>query len=184
MENIYNQKFERIESLTLAEYESCTFESVDFTKQNLNGFSFIDCVFNNCNLDMVEVGNTSFKKVKFTDCKLLGIRFDTCSPFLFQVEFDNCYLNLASFYKMKIRKAIFKNCSLVETDFAQAHLVEADFSDSDLRRAVFQQTNLEKANFNSAKDYNIDPENNNIKKAKFSVPGVFGLLEKYKFIIK
>ena len=85
---------------------------------------------------------------------------------------------------MKIRKAIFKNCSLVETDFSQAQLIEADFSESDLRRAVFQQTNLEKANFNSAKDYSIDPENNNIKKAKFSVPGIFGLLEKYNIVIK
>lgn len=184
MENIYNLKFKRIESLALAEYELCTFEAVDFTQQNLNGFSFIDCTFINCNLDMVAVGNTSFKKVDFIDCKLLGIRFDTSNPFLFEVTYENCYLNLASFYKMKIRKAIFKNCSLVETDFTQAHLAEADFSDSDLRRAIFQQTNLEKANFNSAKDYNIDPESNNIKKAKFSVPGVFGLLEKYNIVIK
>ncbi|WP_177761962.1 pentapeptide repeat-containing protein [Flavobacterium sp. I3-2] len=184
MENIYNQKFECFVGLSIAEYESCIFESGDFTKHNLIGFVFIDCVFLNSNFNMVEVGNTSFKQVKFIDCKMLGVRFDTCNPFLFEAIFENCYLNLASFYKMKIRKAVFKNCNLVETDFTEAHLMESDFSESNLFRAIFKQTNLVKANFNSAKDYTIDPDNNDIKKAKFSIPGVFGLLDKYNIVIK
>lgn len=184
MENIYKKKFERVESLELAEYESCEFVAVDFTNQNLNEFVFINCTFTDCNLGMVEVQHTSFKQVKFKDSKLLGVRFDTCNPFLFEVHFESCYLNLASFYKMKIRKAIFKNCSLSETDFVEAQLVEADFSESILSGAVFENTNLKKANFLTAKEYVINPETNRIKKAKFSVPGVLGLLEKYDIIIK
>lgn len=184
MENIYNQNFKQIENLALAEYESCTFKSIDFTNQNLKSFVFIDCVFTGCNLDLVEVEKTAFKQVRFIDCKLLGVRFDLCEPFLFEVLFEDCYLNLASFYKMKIRKAVFKNCSLVETDFTEAQLLEADFTNSNLDRAIFQQTNLEKANFYTAKNYSFDPNNNQIKKAIFSNQGVLGLLQKYHIIIR
>ena len=38
---------------------------------------------------------------------------------------------------------------------------------------------LEKADFRTAFNYSIDPENNRMKKAKFSPPEVVGLLNKY-----
>jgi hypothetical protein len=44
---------------------------------------------------------------------------------------------------------------------------------------VFNQSNLEKVDFRTSKNYAIDPENNRIKRAKFSYPDVLGLLDKY-----
>jgi fluoroquinolone resistance protein len=38
---------------------------------------------------------------------------------------------------------------------------------------------LEKADFRTSNGYSIDPEMNRIKKAKFSLEGVAGLLDKY-----
>jgi hypothetical protein len=52
-----------------------------------------------------------------------------------------------------------------------------------LAGATFDNTNLEKTNFTTAFNYSIDPDNNRIKKAKFSVPGVLGLLNKYDIVI-
>jgi len=44
---------------------------------------------------------------------------------------------------------------------------------------VFENTILEKVDFSTSFNYSIDPEMNKIKKAKFSLPEVIGLLNKY-----
>jgi hypothetical protein len=44
---------------------------------------------------------------------------------------------------------------------------------------MFEGTNLEKTDFRSAFNYSLDPEINRMKKARFSLPGVTGLLGKY-----
>jgi hypothetical protein len=48
-----------------------------------------------------------------------------------------------------------------------------------LADAKFENTILQKADLRSAFNYAIDPEINKIKKAKFSLPEVTGLLKKY-----
>jgi uncharacterized protein YjbI with pentapeptide repeats len=53
------------------------------------------------------------------------------------------------------------------------------FENCDLTRATFENTNIEKADFRTSYNYSIDPEINQIKKAKFSILGVSGLLDKY-----
>ena len=45
--------------------------------------------------------------------------------------------------------------------------------------AAFENTILEKADFRTSFNYSIDPGKNRIKKAKFSLAGIAGLLEKY-----
>jgi len=52
-----------------------------------------------------------------------------------------------------------------------------------LTGAMFESTNLEKADFRSSFHYSINPEINKIKKAKFSLPAVIGLLDKYQIEI-
>jgi uncharacterized protein YjbI with pentapeptide repeats len=122
--------------------------------------------------------------VAFLDCKLTGLHFQNCNDFLFAVRFENCNLNLASFYKLKIKKTVFKNSSLHEVDFAEADLSNSLFDNCDLAHAIFENTNLEKSDFRSSFNYSINPEINKIKKAKFSLNGIAGLLEKYDIDIE
>jgi len=49
--------------------------------------------------------------------------------------------------------------------------------------ATFDKATLEKADFRTAINYSIDPTNNRIKKAKFSLLGVVGLLDKFDISI-
>ena len=142
-------------------------------------FSTQEPTFDGCNLSMVKTVKTAFKEVKFNNCKLLGVRFENCSEFLFQVYFENCVLNLASFYKLNLKKTTFKHTSLHEVDFTEADLTGAIFDNCDLERAIFENTVLEKADFRTAYNYSIDPSINKIKKAKFSLAGVAGLLDKF-----
>jgi fluoroquinolone resistance protein len=86
--------------------------------------------------------------------------------------------------RQKIKKTIFKNSQLQETDFAETDLTSAVFDNCNLTQAVFDHTTLEKADFRTSYNYSIDPEINRIKKAKFSILGVSGLLDKYDIDIE
>jgi len=96
----------------------------------------------------------------------------------------NCQLNDSSFYKTKIRKTAFKNSQLQAADFAECDLTSAVFDNCNLMLAVFDRTIIEKADFRTSYNYSIDPAINKIKKAKFSISGLPGLLYKYDIEIE
>ncbi len=108
-----------------------------------------------------------------------GLHFENADPFGLSVSFDHCSLNHSSFYQVKLKKTIFKGCTLHEADFSEADLSAAIIDHCDLAGATFDHTNLEKVDFRTAVNYSIDPEKNKIKKAKFSLTGIAGLLDKY-----
>jgi uncharacterized protein YjbI with pentapeptide repeats len=78
----------------------------------------------------------------------------------------------------------FKQCIIHEVDFTDADLCNAVFANCDLMSSTFMNTNLEKANFSTAKNYSINPQLNKIKKARFSVPEITGLLHQYDIVIE
>ena len=71
-----------------------------------------------------------------------------------------------------------------EVDFTDADLSGASLDKTDLQLALFENTNLEKADLRTAYNYSINPEINKIKKAKFSLDGLPGLLGKYDIVIQ
>ena len=70
-----------------------------------------------------------------------------------------------------------------EVDFTEADLTESVLDGCDLTGAIFDATNLEKADLRTALHYSIDPQQNRIKKAKFSWPALTGLLDRYQIVI-
>jgi uncharacterized protein YjbI with pentapeptide repeats len=186
MQEIYIQDkiFDKNDSLIKGEYENCTFNNCNFADNNFSGFKFTDCAFNDCNLSLTKLDGTAFWNVLFKDCKMLGLRFDTCNEFGLSFSFDGCQLNHSSFFKTKIKKTIFKNSQLQETDFTESDLTAAVFDNCDMTRVLFYHTILEKADFRTSYNYSIDPEINRMKKAKFSILGVSGLLDKYNIDIE
>ena len=166
-------------ALPQGEYENCTFKNCIFNNTDLLNIHFADCTFKDCDLSMAKIAQTAFKGVSFNGCKMLGLYFEHCNPFMFAVSFDTCSLNLSSFYQLNLKKTIFKDCSLQEVDFSEADLTSAVFNNSDLFKATFDHTNLEKVDFRTAYNYAFDLDKNRIKKAKFSTKGVVGLLRKY-----
>ncbi len=185
---IQGQTYDRISltqtPLKKGEYEECMFNNVDFSEQDFSGFRFINCVFNNCNLSMVKLSKTGLQDILFKECKLLGLRFDQCSGFGLAMRFENCQLRHSSFYKCIMKKTPFQNCQLQEVDFSNADLSFSLFDFCDLQGAIFDSTNLDRSDFRTAHNFTIDPENNRIRKAKFSLNGVIGLLDKYDLIIE
>jgi uncharacterized protein YjbI with pentapeptide repeats len=79
---------------------------------------------------------------------------------------------------------VFRNTQLHETDFTECDLTSSVFDSCDLAGATFDNSILEKADFSSAFNFSINPELNRIKKAKFALSGVLGLLNKYDIVIE
>lgn len=181
---IHDRIFDKNNSLIKAEYENCTFSNCDLADRDLSEFRFIDCTFKGCNLSMAKLSMTVFRDVEFKDSKMLGLRFDTCNEFGLSFSFDGCQLNHSTFYKRKIKKTAFKNSQLQGTDFTETDLTNAVFDNCNLTQAVFYHTILEKADFRTSFNFSIDPELNRIKKAKFSIHSVLGLLQKYDIDIE
>ncbi|UJF30238.1 pentapeptide repeat-containing protein [Kaistella sp. 97-N-M2] len=185
---VRDQTFEKLDftqkPLAKGEYEDCTFRNCNFENHNLSGFKFTTCEFTDCNLSLAPLNGTALRDIKFKDCKMLGLQFERCNDFGLAFSFQNCQLNLSSFFQLNLRKTLFKDCQLRESDFSESNLTSAVFAECDLSQAIFQNTNLEKADFRTAFYYVIDPENNRLKGARFSAAGVSGLLEKYQIKIE
>lgn len=184
---IENQRFEKhnfeLQALPKGEYERCTFVNCNFSNTNISGYIFLECEFIGCNTSTANITKTAFRDCVFKDCKLLGMHFQNCHEFLFAINFYNCQLNLSSFYKLKLKKGIFENCILKEVDFESCDLTSASFAHCDLLDAKFDNTNLELADFTTAFNYILNPESNKMKKAKFSLDGLPGLLTKYQIVV-
>lgn len=160
-------------------FENCRFLNCDLSAANLSGKVFIDCQFEDCNLSLAHVTNTGFQNAKFKHCKLSGVNFAKSLDFLFEIHCENCILDNAIFFRKKNKKANFKDCSMVETDLTEADFTDAKFDNCNLDRAFFDRTILKNADLSTAYNFMINPDNNDIKKAKFSVQGLPGLLSKY-----
>jgi uncharacterized protein YjbI with pentapeptide repeats len=170
--------------LTPGEYESCQFLRADLSGADLSDIVFIECEFRDCNLSNAKLSRTSFREVSFIHCKLLGLHFEDCIPFLQAPVFERCDCKLASFTGMKLPGIVFSKCGLQEVDFMAADLKGAKFQSCDLNGAQFDNTNLEKADLSTAFNFSIDPGKNRIRKAKFALEGLPGLLHTYQIEVQ
>ena len=165
-------------------YEDCVFKNCNFENANLSDLEFQDCIFQDCNLSNVKLANTAFKEVDFIACKMMGLIFHDCNPFLLSFGFNKCQLNYSSFYKLNISATIFMYCELQEVDFTACNLSKSKFEESNLLGSVFDASDLKEADFRTAYNFIINPNNNKIQKAKFSINGLPGLLNQYPIEIE
>jgi fluoroquinolone resistance protein len=101
---------------------------------------------------------------------------------VFDLRFTECRLTSRNFTDIKMKLCAFMKCEIAECDFQNTFLVEVDFSQTS--QTIFHNRNLQKASFLGAHGYSIDPRNNNVKKAAFSVPDVLPLLDGFEITIK
>ncbi|GMN10362.1 pentapeptide repeat-containing protein [Croceitalea sp. MTPC9] len=170
--------------LRRAEYQECIFDTCQFQNGYLDNHHFTECEFLACDLSNTNIKHTIFNDVVFKECKLIGLRFEDLNDSLLSLRFDNCQLDFASFFQLRLKNTLFKECSLLETDFTEADLTSSSFPNCNLDKTIFDNTILTKVDFTSALNLVLNPENNQIKKARFSVDSVMGLLKKYDIVIE
>jgi fluoroquinolone resistance protein len=170
--------------LEAGEYEDCQFTNCNLEKIILTGFRFSNCVFKDCNLSLAEVHQTAFRSVQMDACKLLGIHFEDCSPFGWELFFKDCQLDNSFFSEMNLQGSRFEGCSLRQVDFTGADLKKIRFHQCDLQNALFENCQLYETDFRTAYHYTFDPAKNRLKKTRFSREGLEGLLRSFDIVVE
>jgi uncharacterized protein YjbI with pentapeptide repeats len=121
--------------------------------------------------------------VQFSGCKIIGVDFFKCEKVFFSANFENCLLHYCNFSDLNMKNVRFNGSKIKESHFTNTCLSNADFNGAELSGTIFHNSDLRKADFSGATQYSIDPGTNKIKKAKFSLPEVVGLLHGLDIII-
>ena len=166
----YNDK-----KLNSIHFDNCTFVKCNFSKSIFNNCKFIECSFVDCDLSLSTLKSCTFNDVSFKNSRLIGISWSNCEE-PFSVSFDSCNISQNSFHLLNLRQIKFINSLIKDTGFEQCDLESALFDDCDLELTSFINNNLKKANFETSKNYLIDPKQNTIEKAQFSLPEALSFL--------
>lgn len=165
------------------EFYRCRFEKCNLSRVYFMDCRFEDCAFDNCDLSLMKPNRSEFIDVKFSDSKLIGINWtEAKSPLRF--SFNRCKLNDSVFFGLELRSTVIENCTANRADFEAADLSKSKCCNTDFQESRFKDTNLSSADFSGARNYNIDPNFNRIKKAVFSIPEVLTLLQSFDIIIR
>lgn len=164
------------------EFEQCQFNDCVFINCRFEHCHFYNTKFINCSLSAVLFTDSRFIDTSFFGSKVIGIDW-TRTQSIQNLIFENCQLNFSNFRQLKLPNSKITSCEAKEVDFNEADLSNSDFHDTDFDQCIFHKSNLTKCNFVGAKNYLIDPKNNSIKKAKFSLPEALTLLQSFDITI-
>lgn len=121
------------------------FEEVVFTQLIATGtqcdyLRVEDVRFAMCNLANAAWPNLSCLRTEFIGCRMIG--FTSLEAEVRDTLFRDCKVDLAQFYKGKLRGVRFEDCVLTGADFRTADLTEAVFIHCDLSHADFTGARL------------------------------------------
>ena len=158
-------------------FEDCSFVGCEFIGCNFRNATFSECSFENCNLSNISLTQAKFGEVILIECKLVGLNFSSCKKLLFSIKLESCILQMCNFSGLKMNDLCFTKSEFKDCDFFEANLSSADLSYCNLKGTLFESCDLSEADFRYATAYSIDPNQNKLNKAKFSMPEVLTFLE-------
>lgn len=164
-------------------YENCRFENCLLSGVVWSHSVFVSCTFVDCDISLAKVDQTAFQGVHFERCKVMGLRFDYCNSFLFEVSAVESNFQLSSFYQCALKGAKLHDCQLSEVDFSEADLSGASLKGSLLTDATFDRTKLLKCDFRNTQGIALDLDNNQVTGALFDREALPSLLVKYQLKI-
>ena len=159
------------------EFSQCSFTKCQFLNCQFKNCAFIDYAFTHCDISSLKVTGSRFITSRFEECKAIGIDWTKSSAFSLSLAFNKSVLDYSLFHRLEIADLQITDCRMREADFEDALIAKAHFEGSELMGTKFWHTDLRGANFAGAKGYAIDPRENKIKGATFSLPDALVLLE-------
>lgn len=164
-------------------FEQCTFRKLKAPEAVLSGSTFVNCRFEECDLSKIELKKTKLNDVFFVKTRLMHVDFSLCDPFALQLDFLECQLDYTVFLNRKLKKTRFVECSMKEAHFLQCDLAGALFKECNLELAKFSENNLTQADFATSYNLRMNLDDNKVKKARFSLHTLPGLLVQYDLVI-
>ena len=166
--------------LVSSEFYDSVFVRSSFAESVFRSCRFADCVFQGCDLSLIHVPETRFSSTRFENSKVIGVNWTEADwptvGLINPVGFFESAISHCTFIGLTLRGIQIKECMAMDVDFREADLSQADFSGTDLSKSIFSNTNLSEADLSRARNYGIDPAQNTLNQAKFSLPEAMSLL--------
>jgi fluoroquinolone resistance protein len=163
-----------------SEFHDCVFVRCRFAGTTFRLCRFVNCRFRRCDLNLVQVPNSTFSLVHFEDSTVIGVDWtqaDWSSAGLGDpLGFTNSAINHSTFIGLRLSGMSLTDSIARDVDFREADLSRSDFCGTDLAESMFLKTDLTKADLSTARNYQIDPGQNTLTGAKFSLPEAMSLL--------
>lgn len=161
-----------------AVFDACTFVRCRFDGTVWKNIRFNDCIFRQCGVLNVQWHGTRLHHTTFTRCKLAGLNFGLLNiSLLFSVRFEDCKLLGCTFPHLEMAKMSFAGNDLEDCLFLEAALRRAVFVNVAFGGSRFRHCCLEGADFSGASDFVLDPRENDVREARFSVDSALELLK-------
>lgn len=146
--------------------------------------NFENCIFEDCDLSMVDFRRHIWSDVSFIRCQMSGAVFTNCKGLNFTANFMGCDLRYSIFVDCSMIKTRFEKCRIIEAKIADANLSEAVFYDCDFAGTTFQHVKLQKADLRNSINFIIDPTTNMLRGAHFSRESLEGLVLGFRIKIE
>ncbi len=166
--------------LASSEFFDCVFSECSFVESVFHKCRFINCAFQGCDLSLAQVVESDFTAVRFENSKAIGINWAQASWPISglgkPISFIKSAISHSTFIGLTLKGIQIKDCIAIDVDFREADLSRAIFTGTDLSESMFNNTNLSEADLSQARNYLIDPAQNVLKEARFSLPEAMSLL--------
>ena len=169
-------------------FDDCRFVDCDFSYARFTDCRFRDCEFENSSLNSINVDGAKVIGATFRHTKATGINWTTLDWSSYRlgppIVFQYCDISFSVFSSLVLRGISVRDCKARDVDFSECDLKGADFCRTDFQGTRFSSCRLDKCNFRGAMTYVLDPLDNSIEKAKFSLPEVLSLLSGFNVEIE
>lgn len=166
--------------LLSSEFYDCVFIGCSFVESVFQHCGFVNCVFQACDLSLIQTPESNFASTRFENSKVIGVNWTQAdwgvTGLWNPIGFFKCTISHSTFIGLTLRGIQIRDCVAVDTDFREADLSQADFAGTDLSKSMFGNTNLTEADLSRARNYHIDPGQNVLRQARFSLPEAMSLL--------
>ncbi len=168
------------DQLVSSQFYDCEFVRCSFVESEFRNCRFVNCVFRQCDLSLVRVARSTFSGTRFEESKVIGVNWALAdwpaTGLGDSLGFFKSAISHSTFIGLRLTGIQIKDCVAVDVDFREADLSRADLSGTDLDGSVFGNTDLTNADLSQARNYHIDPGQNVLSQAKFSLPEAMSLL--------
>lgn len=186
-EHVFKEVHLDHDELISSEFHDCLFSTCSFVESVFRRCRFVNCTFRDCDLSLLRLPDSVWAAARFEECKVVGVNWSEAywpkaglgNP----LGFFKCAISHSTFIGLRLQGIQIKECLAVDVDFREADLSGAEFGGTDLSGSLFGSTDLSEADLSRARNYHIDPAQNNLKQAKFSLPEAMSLLHSMDIVL-
>ena len=179
-ERVFKDVSQNHDELVSNEFIDCAFLRCSLVEFVFRKCRFVNCVFRECDLSLIQVPDSRFTSTRFENSKVVGVNWteaDWPQPGLGNpIGFLKSAISHSTFMGLNLTDMEIRDCVATDVDFREANLSRVDFTGTDLSGSLFSSTDLSEADLSRARNYQIDPGQNRLRRARFSLPEAMSLL--------